>query len=321
MFGIHNSLKKSLLLASLLALTGALSSAQAQPADDGPPPDGPPPRMGQADGQQGPRGPRDGQAGQRGPRDGERGPRADRPDPRRLFAGMDLTDDQKSQIRDIMQAFGEERREWHEAHQEQFQSLREQMRAARESGDKDAMDSLRDQVRELMDSAPKPDATHDQVRALLNDDQKAVFDERIAKMREFMEQRREGGPGGPGDPQAGEGRPGGRLFANLDLTDDQKDQLREIMQSDQTRAEKIEAVKNILTDEQKAKLQDNIEKMKQWREQQGDRGPRGEQGDRGPRGPRGEGDGPPRGPRGGDGDAPPPPPPPPPPADDDQLDL
>ena len=298
MFEYINSMKKTLLLASVLTLTGGVSVAQGQPG--GGPPDGEPPRMGQQDGEHGPRGPQADRR-ERGPRDeaGPHGPHGPGDIARRLFAGMELTDAQKAEIEEIMIAHGDERKAWHEAHQEELQALREQMREAHEAKDKEAIDATRKQVQELMESAPKPDATHDQIRALLTEDQQKIFDERIEKMRRFMEQRRQGGP----DAMR---RPGGRLFGNLNMSDEQKVQLREIMQSDQTREEKIEAVKQILTEEQQAKLQENLEKMKQMRQRRGEDGPRGNRGDRGPRGGQG---------------GPPPPPPPPPHDDDDQLDL
>ncbi len=302
MFGITLSLKRSLLLASVLSLSAGLSVAQAQPGDG--PRGGERRGMQDDDGERGERGPR-GPRGERG-EDGDRGPRGDRGDrgPRQLFAGMDLSDEQKEQVREAMMAHHEERKAWHEANKERFQSIREQMKAAHEAGDRETMQSLREQVRTLMESAPKPDATHDTIRGILNEDQQAIFDERIEKIRERMEQRREGGPDGKGGP---EGK--GRLFGNLDLTEEQQGQLREIMQSDQTREEKMEAVRGMLTEDQQAKLKENFEKMKQKRGD-GDRGPRGDRGDRGPRGPREaqRDEGGPHGPRGGD-------------QEDDQLDL
>ena len=90
------------------------------------------------------------------------------------------------------------------------------------------------------------------------------------------------GPEGDGPPREGRRERGGRLFGNLDLSDDQKATLRETMQSDQTREEKMAAVREILSDEQKAQLDANIEKMKQMREEN-----RGERGER--RGRRGDG--------------------------------
>ncbi len=310
MFRYTHSKGGTLILASVLAISGGY--ALAQPADDGPP-DGDRPMRKQVDGERGPR--RGGDAGERGMR-GQRDPGAIL---KRLFAGMELTDEQKAQIGEIMKAHAEERRAWHEEHKEEFDAIREQMREAR--GDQEAMDALREKVHALMDSAPKPDATHDQIRTLLTEEQQTTFDERIAKLRERMEQMREGRPDGPppgegmgpdgNRPPRGEGMgpdgdgpprdaqrrgPGGGLFGNLNLSDEQKEQLRDIVRSDKTRDEKIEAVKEILNEEQQAQLDKNIEQMRKFREE-----------NRGDRRGRGEG---PRGNRRGQDDGPPPPPPP-----------
>jgi periplasmic protein CpxP/Spy len=266
---------------------------------------------GEGMGRDGDRGPR-GEAGEKG----RRGPRSRGDIAKRMFAGMDLTDEQKTEVKEILKAHGDERKAWHEEHQDEFQALREKMRDAR--GDQDAMEALRNEVHALMESAPKPDATHDQIRGLLNEEQQATFDERVTKMRERMaqwrENRKDGPPRGPGmgpdgdgpphgrgmgpgsdgpPPPGAEGRgrrgPGGRLFGNIDLDDGQKAEMREIMQSDVTREEKMAAVREILTEEQQAKLDKNVEKMRKYREEhQGERGERGERPRRGDRGPRGD---------------------------------
>jgi len=290
MFGIKHTAGKALVLASVLAMTGGVAMAEQDSAGPG---DGDRARKQHKDGE----GRQRGERGERGER-GDRGPRGDRGDiARRLFGGMDLSDDQKAQIKDIMKAHGDERKAWHEANKDAFEALREKMRAARKSEDKDAGQAVRDEIKALMDSAPKPDASHDQVRALLNEEQQATFDERIEKMRERMEKMKENRGDGPPRGRRGDGPPkgehgmmgdgegknkdgrkarGGRVFGNLDLNDDQKAKLRETMQSDQTREEKMAAVREMLTDDQKAQLDKNIAKMKKYREEnKGDRKGRG----------------------------------------------
>jgi len=265
MFALKTRTRSALILATALALSS--SYALAERNGEGPP-DGDRPHPRHFEGKPGPKGPH------------ARGDMA-----HRFFGGLDLTEEQKTQIRDIMKQFGEERRAWHEAHKEDFEALREKMRAARESDDPEAVKAVHEEIKALMESAPKPDATHDQIRALLTEEQQVKFDERVAKMRERMQQWREKhkdgppkhgmGPDGP-PPHHADGPPRGpRLFGNLDLTDEQKQQLRDIMQSDQTREEKMAAVRGILTEEQQAKLDANIEKMKEmrekFRERRGDR--------------------------------------------------
>ncbi|GAB4187668.1 MAG: hypothetical protein Kow00105_02360 [Phycisphaeraceae bacterium] len=267
MFALKTRTRSALILATALALSS--SYALAERNGEGPR-DGDRPHPRHFEGKPGPKGPH------------ARGDMA-----HRFFGGLDLTEEQKTQIRDIMKQFGEERRAWHEAHKEDFEALRDKMRAARESDDPEAVKAVHEEIKALMESAPKPDATHDQIRALLTEEQQAKFDERVAKMRERMQQWREKhkdgppmhgkrpphgmGPDGGPPPHADGHRPGGRIFGNLDLTDEQKQQLRDIMQSDQTREEKMAAVRGILTEEQQAKLDANIQKMKEMREKFRDR--------------------------------------------------
>ena len=297
MFGYKNTACRSLILASVLALTGGVAMAErgGQGPGDG---DGPGHRQGDREGKR-----HHGERGDRAHR-GERGQRGPEAMHKRLFADMELTEEQNAQIRETMKAFGAERKAWHEVNKEAFGSLREKMRDARQSKDKDAAEAVREEIKALMESAPKPDAAHDEVRALLNEEQQATFDERITKIRERMDRWKEGrgdgpphgrhgfGPGEDGPPPPGmdgpprRGHRGARMFGNLDLTDDQKASLRETMQSDQTREEKMAAVREMLNDEQKAQLDENIEKMRKHREDR--KGERGDRGDR--RGRRGDGD-------------------------------
>lgn len=277
MFGIKNFTGKALVLASVLALTGGVAMAERG------------------------EGPGDGDGARKHHRDGdgkrhrgERGDRGSRGDRRaemgkRLFGGMELDDDQKAQIQEIMKAHGEERKAWHEANKDQFQALREKMREAHKAEDQEAAQAVRDEIKALMESAPKPDDSHGQIRALLNEEQQATFDERVTKMRERMEQWKENhgdrqhrgehgkkGHDGKGKKKDGDKPRGARMFGNLDLDDEQKAKLRETMQSDQTREEKMAAVREMLNDDQKAQLDANIEKMKQYREEhKGERGERG----------------------------------------------
>ena len=299
MFGYKNTTCRPLILASALALTGSVAMAERseQGPHDG---DRPAHRQGDQDGKR-----RHGERGKRGDRPGHRGPKAMH---RRLFADMDLTDEQRDQIRETMKTFGDERKAWHEENKDEFRSLRDKMRDAHHADDKEAVQAVREQIKALMESAPKPDAAHDEVRALLNEEQQATFDERKTKIRKRMEQWKEGRDDGPprhgmdgehrrGDRPEGRRRRGARLFSNLDLTDDQKASLRETMQSDQTRKEKMAAVREMLNDEQNAQLDGNIEKMRKYREEH--KGERGERGDR--HGRRGDQDGDrPKRDRGGD---------------------
>jgi hypothetical protein len=298
---------RGLVFVSALAMAGGAAVAEQQ--DRGPQgADRQGQRQGDRDGKR-----QHGDRGDRGDRanNGERrGPR-DRGMQQRLFAGMDLSDEQKTQVRETMKKFGDERRAWHDANKDQFQAIKNKMRAAREAKDKDAMQAARDEIRALMESGPKPGDAHDQVRALLNEEQQALFDERTAKMKERMQQWKDSrGDGTPGPPPGrhgfappdGPGRDGPpmdgpprgdrrehaqRLFGNLDLTDEQRDNIRDTMRGDGTREEKMAAVRESLTEDQQARLDENLEKMRKYREEH--KGEHGERGERRPRDGNGEG--------------------------------
>ncbi len=296
MFGYKNTAGRTLILASVIALTGGIAMAEqeGQGPGDG---DRPGHHQGDKDGKW-----HHGEKGEHGPRadrPGEHGPKAMH---KRLFGGMELTEEQKTQVKETMRAFGDERKAWHEAHRDEIQALKEKMRAARQGDDKEAVKAVHEEIKALMESAPKPDAAHDEIRGILNEEQQATFDERITKIRERMEQwknkKHDGGVGPPhgwhgegpdGDgPPKGDRHPRGRkLFGNLDLTDEQRATLRETMQSDQTRDEKMAAVREMLNDEQKAQLNENLEKMRKHREER--KGKHGEHGKHGHGGPDGDG--------------------------------
>jgi Spy/CpxP family protein refolding chaperone len=289
MFGYKNTFGRSLILASVLALTGGIAVAD----DDAPAASDGDKKAAHHDGD------RDGKRhhAKRG-EDGKRGERGDRKGShdkkrmhKRLFEGMELTEEQRTQIHEAMKAHGEERKAWHEANKDAFQAIKDKMRAAHEAKDKEAGEAARAEIKALMETGPKPDAVSDTVRGVLNAEQQATYDERVAKMRERMEQWKKGRGEGRGHDKDGKGEHGdrsdgkrsraGRAFGNLDLTEEQKASLRETMQSSQTREEKMAAVRGMLTDEQKAQLDENIAKMKKYREEhKGERGEkRGRHGD------------------------------------------
>jgi Spy/CpxP family protein refolding chaperone len=110
--------------------------------------------------------------------------------PPRAVESLNLTADQKTKYDSVEADFKSAAAKWREAHPADPEALRK----ARESGDKDALQKLRDQRKELMDIRK----SHvDQVRATLTDEQKAKLDKELEGMREHRPGRYGKGPRGP----------------------------------------------------------------------------------------------------------------------------
>jgi Spy/CpxP family protein refolding chaperone len=122
---------------------------------------------------------------QRGP-----GPAFDHLLPPRVVEDLSLTADQKAKYDKIEADFKSAAAKWREAHPADPEALRK----ARESGDKDALQKMRDQRKELMDIRK----SHvDQVRATLTDEQKAKLDKDLEEAREHRPGHDKKGPRGP----------------------------------------------------------------------------------------------------------------------------
>lgn len=128
--------------------------------------------------------------------DGEREPGA--PRPRRhepgagpAFEGIELTDEQRDEMREVVEAHREQRREWRREHREQLSNLRQQMREAREADDRDRLGELREQLRELRADQPTRDDLHARYREILDDEQWQQLQRNWEEIRRRAEQRRE----------------------------------------------------------------------------------------------------------------------------------
>lgn len=148
--------------------------------------------------------------GDRPRRDGERparseGDRARRGEEMRkrihegLFQGVTLTEDQQVKVKEVMQKARTDREAWMQEHGEEMRKIRTQMREARESGDEQAGKDARAALEALMKDAPRPERYYDEVKALLTEEQAAVFATNAENMRQrWRDRAMGGGPGGPG---------------------------------------------------------------------------------------------------------------------------
>lgn len=110
--------------------------------------------------------------------------------PPRAVEDLNLTADQKTKLSSIEADFKSAAAKWREAHPADPEAFQK----ARESGDKDALQKMRDQRKELMDIRK---AHVDQLRATLTDEQKTKLDQSLEKAREHGPGHGRKGPKGP----------------------------------------------------------------------------------------------------------------------------
>ncbi len=196
---------------------------------------------------------------------GERGERGRRDRDRPFFNALGqlgLSDAQKEQIKQIMQAHREQAKAWREANKEKMQALHEQLREARKAGDKTKAEQIREQIKALAQQEGGPGDLREDIKAILTDEQKEKLDEMRPDRR-------------PGDRGEGRGGRGGRLkgiFAQLNLTDAQKEQVHAIVKAHhqevqafrEANKEKLEQLREQIRQARQAK---DREKMKQLMEQ------------------------------------------------------
>jgi Spy/CpxP family protein refolding chaperone len=114
---------------------------------------------------------------------------------------LSLTDEQRTQLKDLTDQFKKERDALVGDRKGEGQDLREQMKAAHEAGDEAKVEALREKMRQRMEPVMKLRKQYvEKLRAGLTPDQQKKLDEGLERFRERMaEHRGPGGPGGPGD--------------------------------------------------------------------------------------------------------------------------
>ena len=110
------------------------------------------------------------------------------------FKQLDLTDEQKAEIRTIMEEHRPAMMKWHEENKELIEAHRKEMRAAIEAGDHEKARELRSAFQEA--NKPPMAELEQQINAVLTDEQKAKLEKIKAEHLQRMEQR---GPDGKGD--------------------------------------------------------------------------------------------------------------------------
>lgn len=198
----------------------------------------------------------------------------------RLTSELGLTEEQQTQIKALVQQHFEEARQQAEQSEkgQQIKAIREEMRKAREAGDQAKLEELRKQLRELAgdDQANRREQVQQNLEALRAKITPLLTPEQQKKFAEMKFDRGAGGAGAVGgniDPRRLRG-----VLQNLDLTKEQKQAAEEIfakakeeMQSipQDDRAARMQVgqrvmseIRNLLTDEQKTKLEEQLSKAR-----------------------------------------------------------
>lgn len=145
-----------------------------------------------------------------------------------LFEGIELTDEQREQVKQVRTDVRQQRQAWFEENREKLGELRRQSFRAIELGDREAATEARALFDELAGAAPQVDDAEAQVREVLTAEQQALYDANKAEMQVRVEaarqemqlrqqemnqlrerwrerdQQREGEPGDDSDDQPGD---------------------------------------------------------------------------------------------------------------------
>jgi Spy/CpxP family protein refolding chaperone len=107
-----------------------------------------------------------------------------------LLGALNLSDDQKTQVRDIQADFRQRMEAFRKDHGEEMKQLREEAQAARKAKDMAKGKEVGDKIRKLLEDNHLNLKDHlAKIRGVLNDEQKKIFDE---KLKERMENSRPG---------------------------------------------------------------------------------------------------------------------------------
>jgi len=108
----------------------------------------------------------------------------------KLMRSLDLTEEQREQIKPIMEAHREKMQAYREEHKDEVQALREEMKAARQDQNEEAAKAAGEQLRAIWEGRPKPEETLAQVRTHLTPEQQEKFDEGVEKIKQYHEERK-----------------------------------------------------------------------------------------------------------------------------------
>jgi Spy/CpxP family protein refolding chaperone len=185
---------------------------------------------------------------------GQRGRGHGRGDQMGGFRELNLTDAQKAQIKTIHQKYEPQMK----ASRDQAKPFLDAARAARQKGD--TATARANMEKAMQASSGIRQQEMNEVRGVLTAEQRTKFDAAAS-------QRKQGGSrgmrGGRGPGARGQGGPRGAPFADLNLTEAQKTQMKAIRakyqgQANSTRQQQMNEIRGILTPDQRTKLDVSI---------------------------------------------------------------
>lgn len=132
--------------------------------------------------------------------DGPRGPFAE------VIKELNLTDTQKEQVKTIMTKHHELVETFREKNGDQFKELRGQMRQAMENKDYDKLHTLIDQLKVIDKDRPSIKSLVTDIRNVLTDEQKAIFDKKADEIKANHGKRMRRGSGGEGQQDGENGQ-------------------------------------------------------------------------------------------------------------------
>ena len=125
----------------------------------------------------------------------------------KALADLKLSDQQKTDIKKILDDAKQAVQARMEEKKAEFQKLREEFQAARENKDRQKFQEIMKKRQELMAGLPTPKDIMDKVRAVLTDEQKTQLDGKLKEARERAEKARAEGAAKRGEGDKPRKRP------------------------------------------------------------------------------------------------------------------
>ena len=110
---------------------------------------------------------------------------------RQLFKDIELSAEQRQEVRDVMQEHREGVQKWREDNEQEIKKLREQMRDARREQDRDAAVAAFEELLKLSEDRPKPEDLLEDIRGELSDEQVKQFNKNVEAIKEKAKDRME----------------------------------------------------------------------------------------------------------------------------------
>jgi Spy/CpxP family protein refolding chaperone len=108
------------------------------------------------------------------------------------LADLNLTDDQKAKVDAILKPFKEDVAKWREDHKTDLEKAKADLVAAREAKDREKGKAAMQELRKLLETAPKPRDVVEKLKDVLTPEQQDKLKAKIEAVREKARERRKG---------------------------------------------------------------------------------------------------------------------------------